>query len=586
MQLVEQGRLDLDADIRDVLPDFQPHNPFDTAVTLRQLMSHRSGLVREGPVGSYFDPDEPSIAETVNSLNDTTLVYQPGTRTKYSNSAITVVGHVVEKISGLPFAEYVRKHLLQPLGMLNSDFDRTTHIERKLAQAEMWTVDGQRFPAPVFDFGIFPAGNLYSTTDDLAQFVQVLFRGGQLTDGRLLESETLANMMRPQEKGRFGIGFAISDFHGHRAIGHGGAVYGYSTQLTALIDAQLGVVAVASLDGANGTVSRISNYALELMLAARSGKPLPEYRTTEPIPKELARSAAGTYRNGDTHLVLTERAGRLFLRDGFYRHELRALADSLVVDDTLSFGLPVKVKNRDELTIHGQAWQRTEQEKPAASPHRWQGLIGEYGWDHNTLYIFEDRGQLHALIEWFYYYPLTETGKNTFAFPDEGLYHGEELIFQRDENGTATKVVAADVTFDRRVAGPAAGETFKIEPVRPVSELRAVALAAEPPYEPGSSFLDSELVDVATLDDSIRLDIRYATKNNFMGAIFYGQPRAFLQKPAALALVRVHRRLKERGYGVLIHDAYRPWYVTKMFWDATPQKLRNFVANPQKGSRH
>ena len=587
MQLVEQGKLNLDADIQEVLPEFKPKNPFGKPLTLRQLMSHRSGLVRESPVGSYFDPDEPSIAETVASLNNTTIVYEPGTRTKYSNSGITVVGLAVEKASGLPFSEYIREKILKPLAMQNSDFDRTPHIANELAEAQMWTVDGRRFPAPVFEFGIFPAGNLYSTTDDLTRFLRVLFRHGQLKDGQLLSAGTLADMMRPQEKGRFGIGFAISDFHGHKAVGHGGAVYGYSTQLKALINERIGVAAVASLDGSNGVVGRISNYALELMLAVRAGKPLPDYLTSEPIPKELARSTAGTYQNGDSTITLTERARRLFMRKGSYRNELRALADSLVVDDILSFGLRVKVKNRDELVIDGKSWKRIEVKKPAKPPNHWTWIVGEYGWDHNTLYLFEHRGQLHALIEWFYFYPLTKVeGKGeVYAFPDYGLYHGEEIRIGRNESSYVPDVTVADIKFRRRRDGPYDNEIFQIEPVRPVEELRATALAAKPPKEQGE-FRDSELVDVATLDDSIKLDIRYATTNNFMGAVFYKQPRAFMQKPAAEALVRVHRRLKERGYGLLIHDAYRPWFVTKMFWDATPGDLKDFVANPQKGSRH
>jgi CubicO group peptidase (beta-lactamase class C family)/D-alanyl-D-alanine dipeptidase len=587
MQLVEQGKLNLDADIREILPTFQPKNPFEKPLTLRQLMSHRSGLVRESPVGSYFDPDEPSIAETVASLNDTTIVYEPGTRTKYSNSGITVVGLAVEKASGMPFSEYVREKILKPIGMQNSDFDRTPKVAEKLAAAQMWTVDGRRFPAPVFEFGIFPAGNLYSTTDDLTRFLRVLFRGGHLKDGQLLSPETLSAMMRPQEKDRFGIGFAISDFHGHKAIGHGGAVYGYSTQLKALIDEKIGVAAVTSLDGSNGVVGRISNYALELMLAARAGKPLPDYQTTEPIPKELARSTAGTYQNGDSTITLTERAGRLFMRRGSYRNELRALADSFVVDDILSFGLRVKVKNRDELIIDGQSWKRVEVQKPKNPPSHWKWIVGAYGWDHNTLYLFEHRGQLHALIEWFYFYPLTEVeGKGeVYAFPDYGLYHGEEIHIRRNESSYVPEIIVAGIEFKRRRDGPYDNEIFQIEPVKPVEDLRAAALAAKPPEEK-SEFRASELVDVAKLDDSIKLDIRYATTNNFMGAVFYKQPRAFMQKRAAEALVRVHRRLKERGYGLLIHDAYRPWFVTKMFWDATPDDLKDFVANPQKGSRH
>ena len=524
MQLVEQGKLNLDADICEILPEFQPKNPFEKPLTLRQLMSHRSGLVRESPVGSYFDPDEPSIAETVASLNDTTIVYEPGTRTKYSNSGITVVGLAVEKASGMPFSEYIRENILKPIGMQNSDFDHTPKVAEKLAAAQMWTVDARRFPAPVFEFGIFPAGNLYSTTDDLTRFLRVLFRGGNLKDGQLLSPGTLSAMMRPQEKDRFGIGFAISDFHGHKAIGHGGAVYGYSTQLKALIDEKIGVAAVTSLDGSNGVVGRISDYALELMLAARAGKPLPDYLTTEPIPKELARSTAGTYQNGDSVIVLTERAGRLFMRKGSYRNELRALADSLVVDDILSFGLEVNVTNRDELFIGGKSWLRVEEKKPADIPNHWKWIVGEYGWDHNTLFLFEDRGQLYALIEWFYYYPLTEVeGKGeVYAFPDYGLYHGEEIHIRRNESSYVPEIIVADIEFKRRRDGPYDNEIFEIEPVKPVEELRVAALAAKPPEEK-SEYRESELVDVAKLDDSIKLDIRYATTNNFMGAVFYQQ---------------------------------------------------------------
>src|SRR5229473_5627984 len=83
MQLVERGELKLDAPITDYLPDFQPGNPFHKPITLRELMSHRSGLVREPPVGHYFDPTEPTVAATVKSLNSTELVYEPGTHTKY-----------------------------------------------------------------------------------------------------------------------------------------------------------------------------------------------------------------------------------------------------------------------------------------------------------------------------------------------------------------------------------------------------------------------------------------------------------------------------------------------------------------------
>jgi D-alanyl-D-alanine dipeptidase len=126
---------------------------------------------------------------------------------------------------------------------------------------------------------------------------------------------------------------------------------------------------------------------------------------------------------------------------------------------------------------------------------------------------------------------------------------------------------------------------FRIEPVRPVAELRQEALLASPPVETGE-FRPRDLVDLATLDPTLRFDIRYATSSNFLGTPVYDAPRAFLERPAAEALLRVHRALAARGYGLLIHDAYRPWYVTKLFWDATPPVHHGYVADPAGGSRH
>jgi len=128
-------------------------------------------------------------------------------------------------------------------------------------------------------------------------------------------------------------------------------------------------------------------------------------------------------------------------------------------------------------------------------------------------------------------------------------------------------------------------DVYRITPVRPVPELRDAALRATPPAEDGP-FRPSELVELVTLDPAIRLDIRYATTNNFLSTPLYTEARAFMQRPAAEAVVRAHRALAAEGYGLLIHDAYRPWYITKVFWDATPADQHEFVADPSRGSRH
>jgi len=109
--------------------------------------------------------------------------------------------------------------------------------------------------------------------------------------------------------------------------------------------------------------------------------------------------------------------------------------------------------------------------------------------------------------------------------------------------------------------------------------------ATRPPHESGT-FKQSDLVELTRLDSTFKLDIRYATNNNLVGRPVYKEARAFLQRPAAEALVQVNAEFKKIGYRLLIFDGYRPWSVTKLFWEITPKESKKFVADPKKGSRH
>lgn len=113
----------------------------------------------------------------------------------------------------------------------------------------------------------------------------------------------------------------------------------------------------------------------------------------------------------------------------------------------------------------------------------------------------------------------------------------------------------------------------------------AASCGENPPKEKGT-FRQPDLVEIIELDPTIRLDVRYATSDNFLGRPVYREARVFLQRPAAVALVRAHRALRGKGYGLVVFDGYRPWSVTKIFWDATPPDRKEFVADPRQGSRH
>jgi zinc D-Ala-D-Ala dipeptidase len=132
--------------------------------------------------------------------------------------------------------------------------------------------------------------------------------------------------------------------------------------------------------------------------------------------------------------------------------------------------------------------------------------------------------------------------------------------------------------FDRRIFAMGVVALPLVGCEKPVSQQQPKPVVAADP---------NGLVELTTLDPSIRLDIRYATASNFTGRQLYTQARAFLIRPAAEALLRAHRAAQSQGFGLTVYDAYRPWRVTKALWDATPPgPKRNYVANPKRGSKH
>src|SRR5579862_2532972 len=440
MQMVEAGKINLDAPVSQYIPDFHPNNPFKEPITLRELMSHRSGLLREPPVGNYFDPTGPSLEATVRSMNSTELVYEPGTHVKYSNAGIAAVGYTLEELNHQAFPEYLKRAVLLPMGMTQSSFAPDPALLENLAKAYMWSYDGLKFPAPTFELGLAPAGCMYSTVTDLAQFLMVLFNGGRGPTSQVLKHATLEQMWVPQfakpgQKKGYGLGFAVSELDGHRVIGHGGAIYGFATEVVGMPDEKLGVVTVTTLDSSNAVVNAVARQALEAMLTLRAGKALPVFEATKPVPIDLARKLAGRFGDGDDAIDIQEREGTVAMMpvSGGYESRLRSLGDSLVPDGRLDIDPANRVAPvADGVRTGDKTLKRVEVARPAPASSQFEGLIGEYGWDHDILYVLEKDGKLNVLIEWFEYDPLEEKSTDVFKFPAHGLYDGETAIFTRD----------------------------------------------------------------------------------------------------------------------------------------------------------
>ena len=229
--------------------------------------------------------------------------------------------------------------------------------------------------------------------------------------------------------------------------------------------------------------------------------------------------------------------------------------------------------------------------KPGTPPPKpadyMQGLIGRYVRGNKEILVLEKNAVLYIMTpdKKLHYIVKDKDNVDLFKVYRRTIFGSKTVKFTRTKNGRSATCLFGKKVFKRKLYGTEMGKPFRIKPLYSPEKLRKIALKAKAPYQ-GAGYRKPELVDVTKLDPTIRLDIRYATKDNFMGIPLYSKACAFMQKPAAEALARASKKLRKKGYGLIVFDAYRPWYVTKMFWDATPEHQKHFVANPRSGSRH
>jgi CubicO group peptidase (beta-lactamase class C family) len=455
MQLVETGKLDLDA---PVPADLLPINPYpDTPkVTLRQMLSHRSGLPRESSVGGYFDPNQLGLARTVASVRPAVLATRPGEKTRYSNLAPSIVGALIERVGGKSYPEYQQERLLDPLGMKDSAWTQAKVPKGRLIVSHMRVADGRggwtRRDAPVFDLGTIPAGNLFSTAEDLGRFASALCANG----AGLVKPESLAEMWRPQlteEPAGFGLGFVIGKFGEHRMVSHNGAVYGHSTGFMVLPDAKIAVVVLANEDIANGRVERIGHFALQSMLDAKAGKAAKDEPPAASRPEDFL-PLAGDYESASFWAHVEIREGKIIANISGQPLRITPAGPSKfvvnsrihnAVSATFELGADGKAS---AFTVGPQRFVRVP-ENPPPLPEEWRRYLGSYGPDFIPLIITERHGHLYAMTENMVDYRLTPMNRNTCLLPP-GMYVDEHLVFLTDPKGRCHTVNLAGMYLPNR----------------------------------------------------------------------------------------------------------------------------------------
>jgi len=230
MQLVEQGRLDLDTDVNTYLEGFRIRDTFDEPITLRHILTHTAGF-EDGALG-YLIINDPADAVPLREAMEKyqpERVNPPGKQTAYSNYATALAGLIVQNVSGEPFTDYVRMHIFEPLGMEHTTFDEPLPAELEARMAKSYKVEAGTFVEQPFEIitSFAPAGAQSATATDMVRFGQAILNGGELDGNRILRADTLDLMLtraysHDDRLMGMALGFYEINENGTRIVGHGG----------------------------------------------------------------------------------------------------------------------------------------------------------------------------------------------------------------------------------------------------------------------------------------------------------------------------------------------------------------------------
>jgi D-alanyl-D-alanine carboxypeptidase len=316
MQLREGGKLRLDDPVVKYLAWFkmQPAEPDDPPITIEELLTHSAGLPREaGPHWSEFE--FPSGDAVRKYVMEHPAAYPPEVRWKYSNLGFTIAGMIVEAVSGEKWADYVQRHIFDPLGMSNSSVDR--EVEGLATGYGRRMPDGSRKKWQFVDArAMAPATGITSNVEDMAKFVSLQFRKGKVGGSQILSTGALREMHRVRmlennwTRGN-AIGFGVSREGGKVYVGHGGSYFGYKTQTLIQLDEKVGVIVLT-----NGDDSLPSQIATRLMETVGEAVAKAAAPAIKPVPWDPAWSRfAGLYRSPGGDVEVVELNQRLVMFD-------------------------------------------------------------------------------------------------------------------------------------------------------------------------------------------------------------------------------------------------------------------------------
>lgn len=298
MQLVESGRIDLDSPLIRYLPYFRLNDERYRVITIRQMLSHTSGI----PDTVNYNWDKPeydagALERFVRSISDQKLVFAPGEKFAYSNTAYEILGDVIAKVSGASFEDYVQHNILTPLGMKDSTLLVREASAQLLTSPHVLERD-QLVVSKVFPYNRAhaPSSTLYSNIEDMSRWAIANLNHGELDGRRILKQETAESMWRPVVPAlgmKEGMSWFLTDLQGHRLVLHSGGDVGFESLLILAPDDSVAVVAMMNFGGEEDYVQEFVKTALQITLGLKPSTPTASATpVSAPIDSEAARKKA------------------------------------------------------------------------------------------------------------------------------------------------------------------------------------------------------------------------------------------------------------------------------------------------------
>ena len=298
MQLVEQGKVNLDHDVNEYL-DFKIPARSDGPITLRNIMTHTPGFEEQIKSLIVDDPKQLVSLKVYAERSTPVRIFKSGSTPAYSNYATALAGYIVERVSGQPFDDYIETHLFKPLEMSHATFRQPLPAAFEADMSKGYAL-GSQPPKPYEIVIAAPAGSLAASGVDMAHFMIAHLEGGEYHGARILGAETLkmmhetpTDMIPPLN--RMMLGFYEQNYNGHRIISHGGDTVYMHSYLHLLLDDHVGLFVSANSQGREGAAGAIRGALFDDFLA-RYFPGAPDVRSVDAkTAAEHAKLIAGSY---------------------------------------------------------------------------------------------------------------------------------------------------------------------------------------------------------------------------------------------------------------------------------------------------